>query len=93
MVSAASKVPSSKAGRGISRVDIYVNGRPVRSIDAEDGTVPPTPVAIGRGATRARPSTRRRGIALEDLSPFVGRASGDGLTHTPWRQTETNRAW
>ena len=33
----------------ISRVDIYVNGRPVRSIDAEDGTVPPTQVAIGRG--------------------------------------------
>ena len=50
-VSAASKVPSSKTGRAISRVDIYVNGRPVRSIDAVDGKVPPTPVAIGRGAT------------------------------------------
>ena len=48
VVSAASKVPSSKAGRAISRLDIYVNGRPVRSIDAEDGTVPPTEVEIGR---------------------------------------------
>ena len=54
VVSAASKVPPSKAGRRISRLDIYVNGRPVRSIDAEDGTVPPTQVAIGRGgSTRA----------------------------------------
>jgi hypothetical protein len=49
VVSAASKLPSSKAGRGISRLDLYANGRPVFSIDAEDGTVPPTPVAISRG--------------------------------------------
>jgi len=48
VVSAASKVPSSKAGRGIARLDIYVNGRPVLSIDAENGTVPPTEVEIGR---------------------------------------------
>ena len=54
VVSAASKIPSSKTGRRISRLDIYVNGRPVLSIDAEDGTVPPTPVAIRRGRhTRA----------------------------------------
>ncbi len=49
MLSAASKVPSSKLGRAIARVDIYVNGRPVRSVDAVDGKVPPTPVAIGKG--------------------------------------------
>ena len=49
VVSATSKVPSSKAGRRISHLDIYANGRPVLSIDAEDGTVPPTQVAIGRG--------------------------------------------
>ena len=54
VVSAASRVPSSKAGRAISRVDIYVNGRPVLSIDAEDGRVPPTQVEIGR-----RDNTRR----------------------------------
>ena len=53
VVSAASKVPPSKAGRAISRLDIYVNGRPVRSIDAEDGTVPPT-----RGGDRQEGSTR-----------------------------------
>ena len=53
VVSAASKVPPSKMGRAISRVDIYVNGRPVRSIDAVNGTVPPTQVAIARaGSTR-----------------------------------------
>ena len=72
VVSAASKVPSSKAGRGISRLDVYVNGRPVRSIDAEEGAVPPTQVAIGRAATRAWQSKRRRGIRLEDLSQFAG---------------------
>ena len=54
VVSAASKVPTSKAGRRISRVDIYVNGRPVLSIDAEDGTVPPTEVEIGRAGTARR---------------------------------------
>ncbi len=54
VVSAASKVPSSKAGRAISRLDIYVNGRPVHSIDAENGAVPPTPVAIRKASnTRA----------------------------------------
>ena len=49
VVSAASKVPSSKTRRAISRVDVYVNGRPGRCIDAVNGTVPPTHVAIGRG--------------------------------------------
>jgi hypothetical protein len=54
VVSAASKVPSSKAGRAISRVDISVNGRPVQSIEAKDGAVPPSPVAIDKGSrTRA----------------------------------------
>ena len=54
VVSAASKVPSSKAGRAISRVDICVNGRPVHSIEAKDGAVPPSPVAIDKGSrTRA----------------------------------------
>jgi hypothetical protein len=53
VVSAASKVPPSKSGRKIVRLDIYVNGRPVRSIDASDGRVPPTQVAIAReGGTR-----------------------------------------
>jgi hypothetical protein len=47
-VSAASKVPASKAHRAIVRVDVYVNGRPVTSIDAADGAVPPTRVALGR---------------------------------------------
>jgi hypothetical protein len=52
-VTAASKVPSSKAARRISRVDIYVNGRPGPSIDAVDGAVPPTTVTIARdGNTR-----------------------------------------
>ncbi len=53
VASARSKVPSSKKGRAISRLDIYVDGRPVLSIDAVDGTVSPTQVAIARrGRTR-----------------------------------------
>jgi peptidase S41-like protein len=48
VVSAASKVTSSKTIWRISRIDLYANGRPVRSIDASEGTVPPTEVAIGR---------------------------------------------
>ena len=53
VVSAASKLPSSKAGRGISNVDIYVNNRPVRSIDAHKGAVPTTQIAIGKAGSRA----------------------------------------
>ena len=48
IVSAASKPPSSKAARAISRVDVYANNRPVRSIDAHRGAVPSTQVAIGK---------------------------------------------
>jgi hypothetical protein len=48
LVSAASKLPSSKSGQGISRVDIYSNNRPVRSIDVRKGVLPPTKVTIGR---------------------------------------------
>ena len=53
VVSAASKLPSSKEGSGISRVDIYVNDRPVRSIDAQAGAVPSTQVTIGRAGGKA----------------------------------------
>jgi hypothetical protein len=54
VVSAASKVPPSLAKRNIARLDIYVDGRPWRSIDAADGAVPPTPIAIVKdGAKRA----------------------------------------
>jgi hypothetical protein len=48
VVRAASKLPSSKASQGISRVDIYVNNRPLRSIDAHHGAVPSTQVTIGK---------------------------------------------
>jgi hypothetical protein len=52
VVNAASKVPPSKAGRRISRLDIYVNGRPVHSIDAEKGAVLQTPVSIGEAGNK-----------------------------------------
>ena len=48
VVRAASQVPSSRAGRRIARLDIYINNRPVRSVDAENGAVPPTRVKIAR---------------------------------------------
>jgi hypothetical protein len=52
-VTAASKVPPSKGRQKIARVDLYVDGRPLSSIDAVDGTVPPTEVEISRtGAVR-----------------------------------------
>jgi hypothetical protein len=47
-VSALSKLPSSNAGARISRVDIYVNNRPVRSIDAHKGAVRSTQVTLGK---------------------------------------------
>ena len=53
VVSAATKRPSSNPGRGISRVDVYMNNRPVRTIDAHKGVVPSTQVTIGKaGNTR-----------------------------------------
>jgi hypothetical protein len=48
VVSASSKRPSSKARRRISRVDVYVDNRPVRSIDAHNGAVPSTQVTFGK---------------------------------------------
>jgi hypothetical protein len=53
VVSAASKGPTSKAGQRLSRVDVYVNNRPVRSIDAHKGVVPSTRVTIGKTGSRA----------------------------------------
>ena len=52
VVSAASKLPSSKAGKGISRVDVYVNNRPVRSIDARGGAVSSTHVTIRKAGNK-----------------------------------------
>lgn len=53
VVSAASRVPSAKRSRAIVRLDIYADGRPVQSIDAVDGAVPPQEVSIRRvGKTR-----------------------------------------
>ena len=52
VLAANSKLPSSSAGPGVSRVDIYVDGRPLRSIDARDGAVPSTHVTINKKGTR-----------------------------------------
>jgi hypothetical protein len=48
VVSAASKRSSSKVRQRISRVDVYVDNRPVRSIDAHNGAVPSTHVTFGK---------------------------------------------
>lgn len=47
-ISATSKVPASKRNRRIARIDLYMNGRPVQSLDARNGTVPPTRVPLPR---------------------------------------------
>jgi hypothetical protein len=46
VVSAVSKRPASKAPP-LDRVDVYAAGRPVRSIDARNGAVRPTRIALG----------------------------------------------
>lgn len=48
VVKAASKLPSRKSSAGIARVDVYMDNRPVRSLDAQNGAVAPTRVAIGK---------------------------------------------
>jgi len=58
VLSAASKVPPSKPRRSIARVDLYVDGRPTQSIDADDGAVPSTELAVP-------PSGRSRRRTLE----------------------------
>jgi hypothetical protein len=52
VVSAKSKLPSSKSGLGIARLDVYVDGRPARSIEARDGAVPSTKVTVGPESAR-----------------------------------------
>ena len=56
VVSAGSKVPPSKPNQKIARVDVYANGRPLRSIDAVDGTVPPTEVPLAGGTGKRTPA-------------------------------------
>jgi hypothetical protein len=51
-LSAESKIPSPGAGLGVSRVDIYINDRPFRSIDAHEGAVRSKQVTIGRSGNR-----------------------------------------
>ena len=58
VVGASSTLPSSRASSGIARVDVYANDRPVRSIDAHDGVVRPTRVALGTGLTSTRVAVR-----------------------------------
>lgn len=52
VVSASSKLPPAKASRGIFRVDIYVNNRPLRSIDARKGAVAATEIRLGQEQRR-----------------------------------------
>ena len=78
VVSAASKVPSSKASQAISRVDVYVNNRPVRSIDAKKGAVPSTEVSARQGAQEERDrGSRGTEPRREDSSHFAGQSSND----------------
>jgi peptidase S41-like protein len=74
VVSAASKVPSSKARRRIARLDVYVNGRPAHSIDAGDGTVPPTAVEIDR-RVGARTIVEAQAFDLDERLVAVRRTS------------------
>jgi hypothetical protein len=74
VVSAASKVPSSKGRRSIARLDVYVNGRPAHSIDADNGMVPPTPVEIDRKG-RTRTAVEAQAWDLDERLVAVRRTS------------------
>jgi C-terminal processing protease CtpA/Prc len=52
-VSASSKVPSGKKEQNISRLDVYVGGRPYNNFDAKNGLVKPKTISFrkGRGNT------------------------------------------
>jgi len=52
VVSATSQLPSAKSGTGIDRLDLYVDGCPVQSLDARNGSVPSTRVTIGKAGRK-----------------------------------------
>jgi C-terminal processing protease CtpA/Prc len=48
-VSASSKVPSGKKEQNISRLDVYVGGRPYNNFDARNGKVTPKTISFRKG--------------------------------------------
>jgi hypothetical protein len=48
VISAASKIERADSGKNISRVDVYLDGRPYKSFDAEDGSIHAKRVALRR---------------------------------------------
>jgi hypothetical protein len=52
-VNAATERRSSRASSAIARVDVYVNNRPVRTIDARNGAVASTEVTIAKAGRKS----------------------------------------
>jgi len=52
VVKAGSKVNPSDREKHISRLDVYVNGRPYKSIDAKDGSIRPTNITLPKNRNR-----------------------------------------
>jgi C-terminal processing protease CtpA/Prc len=52
VVSAGSMVSKSDAGKSISRIDVYLDGRPYKSFDARNGSTQSRRIALGRNGTR-----------------------------------------
>lgn len=52
VVTARSKVKPPERGKNISRLDVYVNGRPYKSLDAKDGSIQARRIALGKSGHR-----------------------------------------
>jgi hypothetical protein len=52
VVTASSKIEPPNKGRNISRLDVYVDGRPHKSLDAKDGSIPARRITLGVSGER-----------------------------------------
>ncbi len=59
VVTASSKVEPSDSVKNISRLDVYMDGRPYKSVDAREGSI------LARRITLRRRGTRKRELLLE----------------------------
>ena len=52
VVTAVSKIATPDGGKKISRLDVYVGGRPYKSFDAKDGAIHARRITLGRSRSR-----------------------------------------
>jgi len=52
VVTAVSKIEPPDSGKNISRLDLYIDGRPHKSLDAKDGSIPARRITLGASGAR-----------------------------------------